>query len=368
MAQVENEYDSQFSDYAAYNDGYNGALNVWTRLQITPKIQSDFKVGQSIDDNDNHYAEGGISSYKTKQNSYQLQNTVDTDSLGQFVFGIERLEQEIESNDKFSKTERDSNSALFGYIKQYEGINVQANLRHDRHSQYSNETTYGVGLSAAVTEQLSVGAQHSTAFLIPSFNFLYGSFGSNDQLLPEESKSHELFIKLNVGGLNSKLTIYHNDITNMILSDKSTQYTPYNIDEARLQGLTLNNDWQLDNLQAGVSYDYLDAENRSSGATRGKQLRYRAKHSGVAYFGMQQNQLSGRVELQAIGTRYTDASNSQEIAGYTLVNLSGGLQVTPELKLGLRVNNLFDEQYESVKDYSTLGTNGLLSLTYTPKL
>ena len=176
-----------------------------------------------------------------------------------------------------------------------------------------------------------------------------------------------MFAQLTLDELSSRLTVYQNDVKNLIQYNPAT-FGPSNIGQARLQGITLNNDWQLDNLQAGVSYDYLDAEDQSSAATRGKQLRYRAKHSGVAYFGMQQEQLSGRVELQAVGERYTSASNTEQVAGYTLVNLSGGFQVSPELKLGLRVNNLFDEQYESIKDYGTLGTNGLLSLTYTPKL
>ena len=218
-----------------------------------------------------------------------------------------------------------------------------------------------------MTDQISIGAQHSTAFLAPSFNDLYFPFYGDASLAPEQSNSKEVFVALQLDGLSSRLTAYRNDVKDLIQYNTAT-FGPANIGQARLQGVTLNNDWQLDNLQAGLSYDYLDAEDQSSAATRGKQLRYRAKHSGVAYFGMQQEQLSGRIELQAVGTRYTNPSNTQRVAGYTLVNLSGSVEVTPELKIGLRVNNLFDEQYESIKDYGTLGTNGLLSLTFTPKL
>lgn len=365
LAEVENQYDGGLNT-KALNDGYNGALNLWSILQINPNLRSEFKLGQSIDDS-NTYSAANIYSYKTKQNIYQIQNTLNTESWGTMLLALERLEQQVESNQSFDQTEREIDSVLLGYNQQYEKISMQANLRNDNNSQYGNQNTYSIGISAALTDQISIGAQHSTGFLAPNLSSLYSPFGGNDQLQPEESKGHELFIGLNLDGLSSRLTVYRNDIKNLIQSN-APAYIPYNVGQARLQGVTLRNEWQLDQLLAGVNYDYLDAEDQSSAATRGKQLRYRAKHSGVAYFGMQQNQWNGRIELQAVDKRYTDLTNTQQVAGYTLVNLSGNVQLMPELKLGLRINNLFDEHYESIKDYGTLGVNGLVSLTYTPKL
>lgn len=369
-------YDANFSpvaqNYDYRNDTQNGAFSVWSKHQLLENLTTELQVGRGIDKSDSYaprspanYADK-ISTFDINQDQASLHNTLKL-ADGSVTFGAELLNQELSSTTTYPVEKRRINSFLAGYVGQYQGINLQANLRNDDNSQYGNETTYGVGLSTALTDKISVGAQHSTAFLAPSFNDLYFPFYGNDQLAPEESSSRELFAQLTLDELSSRLTVYQNDVKNLIQYNPAT-FGPSNIGQARLQGITLNNDWQLDNLQAGVSYDYLDAEDQSSAATRGKQLRYRAKHSGVAYFGMQQEQLSGRVELQAVGERYTSASNTEQVAGYTLVNLSGGFQVSPELKLGLRVNNLFDEQYESIKDYGTLGTNGLLSLTYTPKL
>ncbi|MFZ3194423.1 MAG: TonB-dependent receptor [Moraxellaceae bacterium] len=369
-------YDANFSpvaqNYDYRNTTQNGAFSVWSRHQWSDHLTTQLQIGRSEDKSDNfspqsstNYADD-ISVFDTAQTQFSLNNELRF-AYGSMTFGAERLEQKLNSSTNYPVKERSIDSFVAGYVGQYKNINVQANLRNDDNSQYGNETTYGVGFSAAINEQFSVGAQHSTAFLAPSFNDLYFPFYGDASLAPEQSNSREVFIALKLADLRSRLTAYQNDVKDLIEYNPAT-FGPANIGQARLQGVTLNNDWQLDNLQAGLSYDYLDAEDRSNAANRGNQLRYRAKHSGVAYFGMQQDQLSGRVELQAVGTRYTNPSNTQQVAGYTLVNLSGSVEVTPELKIGLRVNNLFDEQYESIKDYGTLGTNGLLSLTFTPKL
>lgn len=369
-------FDANFNavaqDYNYRNDSKNGAFSVWSRHQFTERLSTQLQLGRSEDNSDSFAPRSAlnrtdkISTFDTTQDQASLHNELKL-GAGSLTFGVERLEQKLNSSTNYPVQERSVNSVLAGYVGQYENVNVQANLRNDDNSQYGNETTYGIGLSTVLTDQISIGAQHSTAFLAPSFNDLYFPFYGDASLAPEQSNSKEVFVALQLDGLSSRLTAYRNDVKDLIQYNTAT-FGPANIGQARLQGVTLNNDWQLDNLQAGLSYDYLDAEDQSSAATRGKQLRYRAKHSGVAYFGMQQEQLSGRVELQAVGTRYTNPSNTQRVAGYTLVNLSGSVEVTPELKIGLRVNNLFDEQYESIKDYGTLGTNGLLSLTYTPKL
>lgn len=369
-------YDANFSpvaqNYDYRNDTQNGAFSVWSKHQLLDNLTTQLQIGRSIDKSDSYtprsptnYADK-ISTFNINQDQASLHNTLKL-ADGSVTFGAELLNQELSSTTTYPVEKRRINSFLAGYVGQYQGINLQANLRNDDNSQYGNETTYGLGLSVALTEQISVGAQHSTAFLAPSFNDLYFPFYGDDSLAPEESSSRELFVALNLDHLSSRLTIYQNDVKNLIQYNPAT-YGPSNIGQARLQGITLNNDWKFDNLQAGLSYDYLDAEDRSSSTTQGKQLRYRAKHSGVAYFGIQQDRLSGRVELQAVDTRYINPTNTQKVAGYNLVNLSSAMQVTPELKLGLRVNNLFDEQYESVQDYGTLGTNGLITLSYTPKL
>jgi vitamin B12 transporter len=53
--------------------------------------------------------------------------------------------------------------------------------------------------------------------------------------------------------------------------------------------------------------------------------------------------------------RYSNAANTEYLAGYTLVNLHAQTLVGKEWTLLLRVDNATDANYQLVKDYLTPG-------------
>jgi vitamin B12 transporter len=55
-----------------------------------------------------------------------------------------------------------------------------------------------------------------------------------------------------------------------------------------------------------------------------------------------------------------------KLAGYAAVNLFARYNITPELSVALRVDNLFDKDYTLASGYNTQGTLALLSLSYVP--
>ena len=367
LASVKNQYDNGV-EHDSYNDGYNGAANLWANVRFNPQLQSRLQISRSLDDSDSYGAEDETS-YKTEQTQYQLQNTVEIGQFGTALFGLERLEQQVESSTIYAQTQRNVDSALLGYVLQQDQFSLQANLRHDRNSQFGNETTYSAGAGWWFVPSWQIGASVGTSFKAPSFNELYWPnepfFRGNSNLRPEAGKNQEVYLRQDSDTLQSRLTLYRNDIKDLL----AYQFpTTVNIDQVLIQGLTLQTDWQDGLWQAGGSYDFLDAKDRSTGVNRDKQLTYRAKHTGLLYAGVAEDNWQVRAEVEAADRRFTNAANTAHLGGYSLVNLSGSLDIRPDLKLGLRVNNVFDKAYELTPNYGTLGTNGLLSLTYTPKL
>ncbi|MEC7119894.1 MAG: TonB-dependent receptor [Pseudomonadota bacterium] len=367
LAKVNNQYDGGIG-HDSYNDGYNGAANLWATMRFSPQIQSDLKIGRSIDDNDN-YGSGGKSSFKTEQTQYQLQNTADMGRFGTALLGLERLEQQIESDTAFAQTQRKVDSALLGYVFEHNQFSLQANLRHDQNSQFDNETTYSVGAGWRFLPTWQLGASMGTSFKAPSFNELYWPdepfFKGNPSLRPETGKNHEVFVRHDTETIHTRLTAYQNEIKDLL----AYQFpTTVNIDQALIQGLTLQADWQDGLWQVGGSYDFLDAKDRSIGANRNKQLTYRAKHTGMLYAGIAESNWQVRAEIEGANRRFTNPANTTHLGGYSLVNLSGSVDIRPDLTLGLRINNLFDKAYELTPNYGTLGTNGMLTLTYRPTL
>ena len=65
--------------------------------------------------------------------------------------------------------------------------------------------------------------------------------------------------------------------------------------------------------------------------------------------------------------RYDDAANTIPLGGYGLVNLTASYLVSKEVTLIARANNVFNKQYELIKDFNTPGANVFVGLQYQPR-
>jgi vitamin B12 transporter len=357
-AQVDNQFDDGAT--AATNEGYNGAISLWSQHQLTDAWSARLSAASSLDKSDTNASY--TAKYKTRQDQYNIDNDV---TLGKAVLslGLERLEQRVASDTVYDIDQRDVNSVRVGYLLNVDRIHIQANVRNDDNSQFGNQTTYLAGASVDITPSLQMGASTSTGFKAPSFNDLYYPNYGHPNLKPEQSQGYEVFVSNQWNGLNTKLVGFNTVVDDLIQSGT-------NIGEATLKGATLTTDWQTDGYQAGFNYDYLDAKDSSSTASKGKWLARRARHTATLYAGIQQSIWQLRAEVQGQSQRqdYSYPNKTYQLGGYAVYNLSGSVNVTPDIKLGLRLNNIFDKDYALATDYAVDGMNGLLTLTYTPKL
>jgi vitamin B12 transporter len=359
-AQVDNQFDNGAT--AATNDGYNGALSLWSQHQLTDAWSARLSAASSLDKSDTEA--GYVAKYKTRQDQYNIDNDV---TLGNAVLslGLERLEQRVDSNTDYDIDQRDVNSVRVGYLLNVDRIHIQANARNDDNSQFGNQTTYLAGASVDITPSLQMGASTSTGFKAPSFNDLYYPNYGHPNLKPEQSQGYEVFVSNQWNGLNTKLVGFHTIVDDLIIKGAT------NIGEATLKGATLTTDWQNDGYQVGFNYDYLDAKDSSDTASKGQWLARRARHTATLYAGIQQSIWQLRAEVQGQSQRqdysyYPDKTH--QLGSYAVYNLSGSVSITSDIKVGLRLNNIFDKKYALANDYAADGINGLLTLTYTPRL
>ena len=142
-----------------------------------------------------------------------------------------------------------------------------------------------------------------------------------------------------------------------------------NTAEAKIKGLSLTSDWQVNSFIFGLGYDYLKAENNTSGSSnKGNELVYRPKNSGLIYVGYQQPSYDLRLEAKHTDDRFSDVANQTKLDSYTLVNLSSSVYINPNLRANLRIDNITDEDYTLASqfgnEYATEGTSYFTSLTY----
>ncbi len=360
----------------AYSDQKNGSANAYLQYE-TPLTVSKLSYGQSIDKSTSHdansinYQEG--SQYDTTQEQARLETSINAQP-GTVIVGAEWLSPKLDASDvldfsgypdpavqtPYDPNDRTVKSAFVGYQLADSYYDLQANYRVDDNSQYGNESTYNLGAAIRPLAGMRIGANYATGFRAPTFNDLYWPGFSNPNLKPERTKNTEVFVEYANDAQTSRLTGYYTDAEDLISNAA-------NISEAKIKGLSLTSDWNMNDFIFGLGYDYLDAKDKTANsASYDQQLAYRPKNSGLIYVGYQQPMFDVRLEAKHTDDRITAENN--KLDSYTLLNLSGAVYINPNLRANLRVDNITDEDYTLSSQfgnvYTTEGTSYFGSLTY----
>jgi len=252
-------------------------------------------------------------------------------------------------------------------------VTLTAGVRDDDHKAYGSHVTWGASLAVRPVSGTTLQASFGEGFKSPTLYQLYGDYGTVS-LEPETAKSYEIGArqKLADGKVTLGATWFQRDTVNQIdfIFCPAAQVTnpasicfhrPFgtydNITRTRAEGIELEVVAQpLDGLSLRASYTHVDAENRSAGANLGKQLARRPRNSGsVSADYRLPFDLSIGATLLIVGDSFDNAGNSVRLDGYTLAGLRAEMPVTGRFSVYARVENLFDEQYQTVSGYGTQG-------------
>lgn len=252
-------------------------------------------------------------------------------------------------------------------------LTLTGGIRHDQHRAFGSHTSFGADAALALDSGTTLRASYGEGFKAPTLYQLYSSYG-NGLLKPETARNFDVGVAqsfLQRHGSVS-LTWFHRDTTNQIdfgscaAADVSNPTTicylrPYgvykNIARTRAQGveaeLTLR---PIDDLTFTANYSYIHAENRAAGANFGKDLARRPRQTvnvSLDYklpFGLS---LGGTVSH--VSDSFDNAANTTRLDGYVLAGIRAEMPIGEHFAIYGRVDNLFDERYQTVSGYNTLG-------------
>jgi vitamin B12 transporter len=362
-ARVHNQYDGYTTTpYDMRDKGENGAASVWSKNRFTQNWQSELRAGYSEDDSYN-IVSTGTSRFRTRQKQASWLNNLDIGN-DTATLGAETLRQQVSGTTSYTVDHRDIDSLLGGYLWRLKSWTLQANARHDRNSQFGSKNSGQIGANWQMDKSWQLGGNLGTGFRAPSFNELYYPGYGKAGLKPEESVNREVFARFEQGAWQGSFTVYRNTVTDLIQYDSSI-WAPNNIGRVTLQGTTLTGAWQGKTVNAGASWDWLDARDSSGSGTDGKWLTRRAKNSGTAYAGAKFGAFDARAEVKAQSRRFENAANTQTMGGYALVNLAAGWQADKNWRVEAKLNNVLDKEYEIARNYNTDGINGMLLMRWS---
>ncbi|PSV42789.1 TonB-dependent vitamin B12 receptor [Photobacterium indicum] len=256
------------------------------------------------------------------------------------------------SNDKYDR----DNIAYYGLLAaDFEHLFGDLSIRLDDNEQFGSETTYNAGAGYRFSELLVVKASYGTSFKAPNLYQLYSIYG-NQNLSAETADSLELTVSGILADVRWSVTGYDTRVDDLIDYNFSTSKY-YNVSgESKLKGIEVVTEFETDFISHQLSADFKDPEDKD-----GEQLTRRAKemfkYNATATFDL----VDVSFGYQYVGER---PDFSGELDAYSLFDVAANYYVTERLTLNARIDNLFDEEYETAGDYPAPERAYYLSTTY----
>lgn len=359
------DYDAGTAKDVAHNDVKD--ISAWWKSRLTDQWTSLLRVGLGQNNTENFSLGISTGRFDTTQTQYLWQNDFALRN-GTLTASLERNDQRVDSDTTFTTTSRTVNAGQLGYVGQWGAHTLQASVRYDDYSDFGGHTTGMAGYAYAFNAAWRMSASYGTSFKAPTFNDMYWplqyGYQGNPNLQPEQGRNLEMSLRYQDGVNQAGVTVYRNRLEDLIAYVFASPIsTMENVDRATLEGVTLHGATELAGLRIRASMDW---QNPTDDAT-GLILPYRARQHGT----LDVSKLLGRWELGttvvASASRYTDATNTQNLPGYALLDLHVQYRINQTWKVLMRVNNVLDANYQLIAGYNTPGINGLLALQYQAK-
>lgn len=240
-------------------------------------------------------------------------------------------------------------------IRPSDMVTINAGVRQDEHRDFGSHTSFAVSGSIRPSAGTVVRINYGEGFKAPTLYQLHGGFVGNANLQPEVAESYEVGVDQQAGPVRLSATWFHRNTTNQIDFDLGT-FTYGNIAATRTQGIELEAAVSTGGLTLSANYTHLDPENRSAGPNLRNDLARRPRD--FANFSADYRfpfDLSIGASVQWRGDSFDNAANTVPLKSYTLVNIRAEMPVSDRFSLYGRVDNLLDEQYQTVAGYGTPG-------------
>ncbi|MGI9395742.1 MAG: TonB-dependent receptor plug domain-containing protein [Boseongicola sp.] len=254
----------------------------------------------------------------------------------------------------------DENAGIFGELNYAVSDYTDAafSLRHDVYSDFSDQTTGRVAVVHRMPGDLSLKGTFGTGYRAPSLQERYG-FGGDPTFIPERSVGGDLGITKDFATGFVTATAFYTEIDNLIRYDRAT-FSLFQLPGTTIsQGVELAAERQFGSVILFGNYTYTDA------ATQGALLVRVPRHDLVV--GIEaplMEKLNGGFDIRHVGGLLdVDAlGNSVPLDDYTVAGLNLTYQINKMTEAYVRVENIFDESYQTTLGYDAPGIGVFVGL------
>ena len=243
------------------------------------------------------------------------------------------------------------------------GINLNAGVRLNNHSEYGSNVIYNFNPSYRIninSGYLKFLGSYATSYIAPNLSQLYGPFGANPDLNPEEDRTIEGGMEYRLSGRFMINAVYFNrtedDRIEYVTIDPNTFESQYRnsanaahfdgvevgINAIPFKDLTIDANYTLTNSKEGLA---LRVPKNKVNATIGYTI------ADKTFLGLSYQFVSDRTDTDFV--TFTDI----ELDSFSLMNLQMKHQFSNNFGAFIGVDNILNEEYTELVDYTTRGRN-----------
>ncbi len=256
------------------------------------------------------------------------------------------------------------------FIYDVNNFNIQVGGRINNHSDYGTNFVYNINPSYLIKFDIfniKLFSSYATSFITPSLYQLYGPFGANSQLEPEESKSLEGGFAFLGEKFNLNVVYFYRKDENLILWNSIGRSATYENSNKKIEtdGLEFSGSYQVSKkLSLGGHYAHTQRLNGGD-AFRIPTNKYSLS---VSYFPIEN--LTAKLTYLHTGARdlqYFDNNTFKSVLvdaeAFDIVDLSLCYKWN-SLAISGTINNLLNERYQAIAGYTAVKRNYNLRIRY----
>jgi vitamin B12 transporter len=246
------------------------------------------------------------------------------------------------------------------------GLNLNMGLRWNNHSEYGSHVVYNFNPSLTFKTNsgyLKLLGSYATSYITPSLTQLFGLFGANPDLEPEVDRTLEGGVELATGHLRFSSLFFNRREDNFVFYDGQNALYRNAMEQIKAQGAEVELQWEIvDKVQIMANYTFTERKGDTG-------IRI-PKHKANLDFGFsisKKTYLSANYALTGSRTDTNFATFEKvDLPLFSLVGLyCSRAMLSDKMKVSVRANNLFNENYTEVFGFTTRGRNMSIGLSLT---
>lgn len=308
-----------------------------------------------------------FSRFETRRRQLEWQHLARASERGSLLWGLSWVEEDGASIDTFAASEQygETRAHRAGFLAWRGGrgaVDWELAGRHDDYDGFGGRASAQAALGWRLSEAWLLRGNVGQGFRAPNLNELYspgfgGLFAGNPDLDPERSRSAELALGYRQDRWQFDLQLYDTRVRDLVDFSGGETFAAVNLGRAHLRGTELGGRWQADGWHLAAQLGWQQARNLDSGADLVRRAPRKLHLEAARQFARWWLQ----IDLDAVAAR---PDFGARLSGHGLVGLALRRPLRGGWSLDVRVDNLFDRDYELAYGFNAAGASGLLQLRW----